>query len=68
MNIALTHLQRLEAESIHIFREVAAAFAKPVMLDTALHTDIWGDAGAARFRTSQGETVALSAGTARFTA
>ena len=32
MNIALTHLQRLEAESIHIFREVAAAFAKPVML------------------------------------
>src|SRR3954452_3429966 len=32
MNIALTHLQRLEAESIHIFREVAAAFTKPVML------------------------------------
>ena len=32
MTIALTHLQRLEAESIHIFREVAAAFAKPVML------------------------------------
>ncbi|TIU07970.1 MAG: sulfate adenylyltransferase small subunit, partial [Mesorhizobium sp.] len=32
MNIALTHLQRLEAESIHIFREVAASFAKPVML------------------------------------
>src|SRR6266496_1724972 len=32
MNIALTHLQRLEAESIHIFREVAAAFSKPVML------------------------------------
>lgn len=32
MNIALTHLQRLEAESIHIFREVAANFSKPVML------------------------------------
>ena len=32
MNLALTHLQRLEAESIHIFREVAANFAKPVML------------------------------------
>ena len=32
MNVALTHLQRLEAESIHIFREVAANFAKPVML------------------------------------
>ncbi len=29
---ALTHLDRLEAESIHIFREVAATFANPVML------------------------------------
>ncbi len=29
---ALTHLQRLEAESIHIFREVVAECAKPVML------------------------------------
>ena len=28
----LSHLQRLEAEAIHIFREVAATFAKPVML------------------------------------
>lgn len=28
----LTHLQQLEAESIHIFREVAASFSKPVML------------------------------------
>jgi len=28
----MTHLQRLEAESIHIFREVAATFSKPVML------------------------------------
>ncbi|MBN9272154.1 MAG: hypothetical protein J0J15_18285, partial [Mesorhizobium sp.] len=28
MTIALTHLQRLEAESIHIFREVAASFSK----------------------------------------
>src|ERR1700756_1463187 len=28
----LSHLQRLEAESIHIFREVAAEFQKPVML------------------------------------
>jgi len=27
-----THLQRLEAESIHIMREVAAQFANPVML------------------------------------
>jgi sulfate adenylyltransferase subunit 2 len=29
---ALTHLQRLEAESIHIIREVAAEAEKPVML------------------------------------
>ncbi len=29
---ALSHLDRLEAESIHIFREVAAEFSQPVML------------------------------------
>ena len=29
---ALTHLRALEAESIHIMREVAAEFARPVML------------------------------------
>ena len=29
---ALTHLQRLEAEAIHIFREVAAECERPVML------------------------------------
>ena len=29
---ALSHLDRLEAESIHILREVAAEFRKPVML------------------------------------
>jgi sulfate adenylyltransferase subunit 2 len=28
----LTHLARLEAESIHIFREVAAEFAKPILM------------------------------------
>ena len=28
----LTHLERLEAESIHIFREVVAEAEKPVML------------------------------------
>lgn len=32
MTLPLTHLQRLEAEAIHIFREVAAAFSRPVML------------------------------------
>mgnify|MGYP006273829777 CR=1 FL=1 len=29
---SLTHLQRLEAEAIHILREVAAEAEKPVML------------------------------------
>ena len=28
----LSHLQTLEAESIHIFREVAAEFERPVLL------------------------------------
>ena len=32
MDYKLTHLQELEAESIHIIREVAAEFANPVML------------------------------------
>ncbi|OQM74783.1 sulfate adenylyltransferase subunit CysD [Manganibacter manganicus] len=32
MNAPLTHLQQLEAEAIHIFREVAATFSRPVML------------------------------------
>ncbi|MCR9236087.1 MAG: sulfate adenylyltransferase subunit CysD [Alphaproteobacteria bacterium] len=32
MSQQLSHLKRLEAEAIHIFREVAASFEKPVML------------------------------------
>ncbi|QDZ03309.1 sulfate adenylyltransferase subunit CysD [Nitratireductor mangrovi] len=32
MSRQLSHLDRLEAESIHIFREVAATFERPVML------------------------------------
>ncbi len=32
MPVSLTHLQRLEAESIHIMREVVAEAARPVML------------------------------------
>src|SRR5246127_2201487 len=31
-NLRLNHLQQLEAESIHIIREVAAEFERPVML------------------------------------
>ena len=31
-NYTLTHLRQLEAESIHIMREVAAEFENPVML------------------------------------
>ena len=30
--VSLTHLQRLEAESLHIFREVGAEADNPVML------------------------------------
>jgi len=30
--VPLTHIEKLEAEAIHIFREVAATFSKPVML------------------------------------
>lgn len=30
--MSLTHLERLEAESIHIFREVASECERPVML------------------------------------
>src|SRR5580692_6216331 len=32
MNLLFGHLDQLEAESIHIFREVAASFQRPVML------------------------------------
>jgi sulfate adenylyltransferase subunit 2 len=32
MTKVLTHLERLEAESIHIIREVVAEAEKPVML------------------------------------
>lgn len=32
MNIALSHLDLLEAEAIHIFREAAAQFEKPVLM------------------------------------
>ncbi|HEX2150063.1 MAG TPA: sulfate adenylyltransferase small subunit, partial [Actinomycetota bacterium] len=32
MHYTLTHLRALEAEAIHIFREVAAEFEKPVLL------------------------------------
>ena len=32
---ALTHLQRLEAEAIHIMREVVAETQRPVMLYSA---------------------------------
>ncbi|MEO8747998.1 MAG: phosphoadenosine phosphosulfate reductase family protein, partial [Rhodanobacter sp.] len=31
-SVARSHLDDLEAEAIHIFREVQAAFQKPVML------------------------------------
>ena len=35
-NYKLSHLRELEAESIHIIREVAAEFENPVMLYSCL--------------------------------
>ena len=32
MNYELSHLETLEAESVHVIREVAAEFERPVML------------------------------------
>src|SRR5271166_2599601 len=32
MSLRMSHLRTLEAESIHIFREVASEFQRPVML------------------------------------
>ena len=34
---SLSHLDRLEAESIHILREVAAEFRNPVLLLSLIH-------------------------------
>ena len=34
----LSQLEELEAESIHIFREVAAEFEKPVLMFSAART------------------------------
>ncbi len=34
----LSHLQALEAEAVHIFREVAATFERPVLLFSGART------------------------------
>ncbi|MBX7448892.1 hypothetical protein GR927_12905 [Mycolicibacterium sp. 3033] len=47
--------------------ELSCRFAKPVGLGAPLTTDIWHDGRSARFRCRQGQTVALSAGSAHFT-
>ncbi len=38
MTRALTHLERLEAESIHIMREAVAGSENPVMLSRSART------------------------------
>jgi acyl dehydratase len=43
---------------------LSCRFVKPVKLDAPLRTEIWGTGGSARFRTLQGDVVALSSGTA----
>ncbi|CAM2799131.1 hypothetical protein BST27_04240 [Mycobacterium intermedium] len=43
---------------------VSCRFAKPVKLDAPLRTEIWQTGDSVRFRTLQGDVVALSSGTA----
>ncbi len=43
---------------------LSCGFAKPVKLDAGLHTEMWRTGDAVRFRTLQGDVIALSAGTA----
>lgn len=43
---------------------ISARFARPVALDAALRTEIWRGADSVRFRTVQGDSVALTSGTA----
>ncbi len=45
-------------------RSIACRFAKPVMLGSVLHTEVWRRPDGVSFRTTQGATVALTAGTA----
>ncbi|MFI5507900.1 MaoC/PaaZ C-terminal domain-containing protein [Mycobacterium sp. NPDC051804] len=45
-------------------QSISCRFAKPVMLDAPLRTEIWRCGTKFQFRTSQGSVVALSAGTA----
>jgi len=46
---------------------LSCRFAKPVRLDAALRTEIWRTGESVRFRTLQGDVVALTAGTATVT-
>jgi acyl dehydratase len=48
-------------------RSISCRFAKPVMLDSELCTEIWRDGESVRFQTLQGDAVALSSGTATLT-
>jgi acyl dehydratase len=45
-------------------RSISCRFAKPVKLDAAVRTEVWHANESVRFRTMQGEVVALSSGTA----
>ncbi len=48
-------------------RSISCRFAKPVGLDLPLRTEVWQQSdGTCAFRTTQKDTVTLSAGTARF--
>lgn len=43
---------------------ISAQFAKPVVLDAGLRTELWANADGVRFRSSQGSTTVLRSGTA----
>jgi acyl dehydratase len=50
-----------------LLRSISCRFVKPVVLDHELRTELWRQGpNEWRFRTLQGDTVALAAGTARF--
>lgn len=49
---------------VQSLRSISCRFVKPVKLDAGLRTELWRTDRSVRFRTLQGEVVALSSGTA----
>jgi len=49
---------------VQALKSISCRFAKPVKLDTGLRTELWHSGESVRFRTMQGDVIALSSGTA----